>query len=152
MQDEIKSPRNRLVVHFNDGRLLKGYSYDFEPGAETFHLVSERKADKGRIHEVKCADLKAVFFVKTFEGNKDYIEKKKFDDIDSYGLLGLKIKVEFPDGEVIRGMSFDYGENFNGFFIMPVDPKGNNQKIYVITDNLTDVVVGDKADNNKGNK
>ncbi len=146
MQPKFKDMRSRLVVHFHDGKLLKGYSSDFEPGVDTFQLVSEMKQDKGHVYEVKCADLKAIFYVKAFEGKKDYIEKKKFDNIDSYGLLGIKIKVEFPDGEVIRGMSFDYGENFKGFFIMPVDPKGNNQKIYVITDNVTDIKVGDNAD------
>jgi hypothetical protein len=146
MRSKFKDMRNRLVVHYNDGTLLKGYSSDFEPGVETFQLVSEMEKDKGQTYEVKCADLKAIFYVKTYEGKKEYIEKKKFDNIDSYGLLGIKIKVEFPDGEVIRGMSFDYGENFKGFFIMPVDPKGNNQKIYVITDNVTDIKVGDNAD------
>ncbi len=143
---KFQNMRSRLVVHYHDGRLLKGYSDDFEPGVDTFHLVSEQEKDEGHIYEVNCTDLKAIFFVKTFEGNKDYVEKKEFDNIDSYGLLGLKIKVEFPDGEIIRGMSFDYGENFKGFFIMPVDPKGNNQKIYVITDNVKDIKVGDKTD------
>ncbi len=143
---KIDDMRSRLVVHYHDGRLLKGYSNDFEPGVDKFHVVSEQEKDQGHIYEVNCTDLKAVFFVKTFEGNKDYVEKKQFDNIDSYGLLGLKIKVEFPDGEVIRGMSFDYGENFKGFFIMPVDPKGNNQKIYVITDNVKDIKVGDKTE------
>ncbi len=146
MHSQFKDVRSRLVVHLNDGTLLKGYSSDFEPGVDSFRLVSEMEKDKGQTHEVKCADLKAIFYVKTFEGKKEYVEKKKFDNIDSYGLLGIKIKVEFPDGEVIRGMSFDYGEDFKGFFIMPVDPKGNNQKIYVITDNVTDIKIGDDAD------
>ncbi len=135
-----------VVAHFRDGGMLKGYTYDFVPARGTFHITSERSSDKGRIHEVNCADLKALFFVKTLEGKKEYVEKKRFNEIDSYGLLGLKIRVEFSDGEIIRGMSFDFSENFRGFYIMPVDPQGNNRKIYVIAEDLNDVKIGEEAE------
>ncbi len=141
-----RDERNRVVVHFRDGRLLKGYTYDFIPAHETFHLTSELEADKGHVYEIHCADLKAIFFVKTLEGDNKYVEKKRFEEVKGAGSRGLKIRVEFPDGEVIRGTSYDYSNKFKGFFIIPVDPEGNNEKVYVITNAVHDIKTGDLAD------
>jgi hypothetical protein len=138
--------RNRIVLHFQDKRLLKGYTHDFTPLKEKFHLISEQQPDKGDIYEIQCADLKAVFFVKSFDGNREYAEKKSFDDVDAAGLRGLKVKVEFPDGEVIRGTSFGYSKNRKGFFIVPLDPDSNNERIYVVTNILRDVKIGAEAE------
>ena len=60
--------------------MLKGYTSDFTPLKETFHLTTIQEDDKGKIHDIGTADLKAVFFVKTFEGDKVYLEKKRFDE------------------------------------------------------------------------
>jgi len=58
----------------------------------------------------------------------------------------LKVKVEFADGEVIRGTSFGYSRNRKGFFVVPIDPKSNNERIYVVADNLRTVRVGSAAE------
>lgn len=134
--------RNQIVARFKDNRLLKGFTHDFSPIKEIFHLTDE----SGVIHDVRCSDLKAIFFVKTLTGNKDYSEKKKFEEVDASGLRGLKIKVEFNDGEVIRGVSSGYSKNRKGFFVIPVDPDSNNERIYVIADAVSDVKVGSAAE------
>jgi len=146
MVDSAESIRNRIVLHFEDNRVLKGYTHDFTPMRERFHLISENEPDEGNVHEVHCSDLKAVFFVKTLDGNRDYIEKKDFGDVDAVGLRGLKVKVEFPDGEVIRGTSFGYSRSRKGFFVVPVDPESNNERIYVIANKLRGVRVGADAE------
>ncbi len=146
MPDDMKSGRNRVVVHFRDGRLLKGYTSDFTPLKETFHLTSIQEDDEGKIHDIGTADLKAVFFVKTFEGDKVYLEKKRFDEVDTAHVKGRKVKIEFFDGEVIRGISAGYSRGRKGFFIIPVDPECNNEKIYVISDALRQVELGSDAD------
>jgi len=138
--------RNRIVLHYQDKKLLKGYTHDFTPLREKFHLISEQEKDKGNIYEIRCSDLKAVFFVKSLDGDKDYMEKKNFDDVDATALRGLKVKVEFPDGEVIRGTSFGYSKNRKGFFIVPIDPASNNERIYVVSNVLRDVRIGAEAE------
>jgi hypothetical protein len=135
-----------VVVHFKDGRLLKGFTHDFTPMKDSFHLTSEQNKDRGSEYEIDCADLKAIFFVKTLEGNKDYVEKKKFDEVDTSGIKGLKIKVVFADGEIIRGISLGYSKSSKGFFVIPVDPESNNERIYVISDALKEVKVGEAAE------
>ncbi len=146
MVDSPDFVRNRIVLHFHDKRLLKGYTHDFTPLREKFHLVSEQEEDRGNIYEIRCSDLKAVFFVKSLIGDKEYVEKKDFSDVDTAALRGLKVKVEFPDGEVIRGTSFGYSKNRKGFFIVPIDPQSNNERIYVVADVLRDVRIGAEAE------
>ena len=65
MNDESK-----VVVHYTDGKLAKGYAFDFNQDRNTFYLYTDQtKAD---MIEVTQNDLKAVFFVKTFDGNPKY--------------------------------------------------------------------------------
>lgn len=133
---------NRIVVRYRDGRVLKGQTYDFSPQRKTFHLMSTDARGVRRTHEVHCADLKAVFFVKTFEGNKEYVEKKRFGESGTISLPGLKMKITFFDGEIIAGASPGYSEERPGFFVTPIDPGSNNTRIYVVSDAATDVKVG----------
>jgi hypothetical protein len=135
-----------IVAHFKTGKLLKGYTDDFVPTRETFRLRSAYRGGKENTYEVRTNDLKALFFVKTLEGKKDYVERKHFGDVDARNLRGVKIEAEFIDGEIIRGTSFDYGKNFKGFYIVPVDPQSNNEKVYVITDSTRHIAIVQAAD------
>lgn len=142
----ISHTKHCIIAHFKSGKLLKGYTDDFVPAQETFRLRSAYGEGKENTYEVRTNDLKALFFVKTLEGNKDYDEKKRFDDVDSRNLRGIKIKAEFTDGEIIKGTSFDYGKNFRGFYIIPVDPLSNNEKVYVIADSTRHIAIDQAAD------
>lgn len=144
--DGVIAERNRIVVHYKDGRLLKGFTHDFTPVKDIFHITSELESDKGKIYEVFCPQLKAIFFVKTLEGNVNYKEKKSFDEVDTSTLKGIKIRVEFNDGEVLRGISLGYSKNRKGFFIIPVDPQSNNERVYIVTNSVRDVKLGSAAE------
>jgi len=134
------------VVHYKDGRLLKGFTHDFAPTRKTFHITSEQNKDRGNEYRIKMSDLKAIFFVKTLEGNKDYAEKKRFEEVETSGTKGLKIKVRFTDGEIIRGISLGYSKSSKGFFVIPLDPESNNERIYVVTDDIRDIKIGAAAE------
>lgn len=138
--------RNNVVVHFKDGSLLKGFTHDFVAERPLFHLHVEHGPETGAVKDVKVADLKAVFFVKSYEGRKEYEEKKSFEDADAASLHGIKIRVEFKDGEIIRGLSLGYSKTKKGFFIVPIDPLSNNERIYVVADAAAKVVVGPAAE------
>ena len=84
-------------------------------------------------------------FVKTFEGNKNYVEKKRFDEAGTTSPLGLKMKITFRDGEVITGASAGYSKGRQGFFVTPIDPESNNERIWVVADSVREVVVGGAA-------
>ena len=57
---------NKVVVHARDGKLIKGTTRDFFPNRPVFHI---QPADGSPSVEVRCKALKAVFFVKDFNGD-----------------------------------------------------------------------------------
>lgn len=142
----MSTQRNRVVARFNDGKILKGYTHDFLPERDSFHLIEYTESGAGDIHDVGTVNLKAIFFVKTFDGNKDYNEKKSFAEVNAAALHGIKIKVTFKDGEVLCGLSLGYNKAKKGFFIVPIDPLSNNDRIYVIASSTKNVVVGPAAE------
>ena len=122
--------QNKIVIHDIDGRLVKGITSDFFPNKETFHVAPAGEAAGGKPVEIRIGDLKAVFFVKDFDGNPDYDEKKEFDPAKA--VLGRKISVVFQDGEKMVGTTTGYQPDRPGFFVNPVDPKSNTERCYVV--------------------
>lgn len=122
--------QNRIVIRYLDGRLLKGFTADFMPGKELFH-VTETTSTSVKPVEVRSSELKAVFFVKDLVGNAAYTERKVFDP--SNPVAGRKIQVHFHDGEQIVGTTTGYQPGRTGFFVIPADPLSNNERIYVIS-------------------
>ncbi|HVG86693.1 MAG TPA: hypothetical protein VM820_19360 [Vicinamibacterales bacterium] len=118
---------NRIVARFADGRMLKGTTQDFAPAKDTFHVIGS----EGGSRPVKVAveDLKAVFFVKSLVGNAAYTELKEFGG----PAPGRKVQVTFKDGEVLVGSTQGYQQDRPGFFLVPADPRSNNDRIYVVT-------------------
>jgi small nuclear ribonucleoprotein (snRNP)-like protein len=121
---------NKVVVRFRDGKMVKGYTYDFHPHKEVFH-VTETQYSKD-VTEVSNSLLKAVFFVKTFEGNKDHRGPEDFSLESLKNAPGLKVKVTFSDGEVMYGSTNGYQPDRKGFFIFPADEESNNERVYII--------------------
>jgi hypothetical protein len=62
---------NKIVARFADGRIRKGYTWDFSPNKRIFHIVIDHNGQPTELEELDLADLKAVYFVKTFAGNPD---------------------------------------------------------------------------------
>jgi hypothetical protein len=127
----------RIVVHYKDGRIVKGFSEDFNVNRPFFRLyadVQKRASDKQM--KIQIEDLKAVFFVETFEGNPDYGERKEFVEEDKPS--GRKVEVTFLDGEKMQGSTLGYSAERSGFFLFPSDPKGNNARVFVVSSALRD--------------
>ena len=66
-----------VVAHFRDGRVLKGMTHDFAPGKPSFHLFPAHGAPSRGV-TVPLDQLKAVYFVRTFDGNKDHVGHDTF--------------------------------------------------------------------------
>jgi hypothetical protein len=118
--------QNRVVARFADGRTLKGTTQDFAPGKEAFHVITSEGG--ARPIKVVLADLKAVFFVKDLIGNALYIDSKEF----VRPLPGKKLQVTFADGEVVVGATQAFHPDHTGFFLVPADPRSNNDRVFVV--------------------
>jgi hypothetical protein len=118
----------RVVARFADGRLLKGTTHDFAPQKERFHLcVAGNEAE--RPVEIAVSDLKALFFVKTFEGDSSHVRN---NDLEGVKGQGRRVLVTFNDGEVVAGFTVGFSPDKPGFFLIPSDAAGNNLRIFVV--------------------
>ncbi len=140
---------DKVVARFNDGRVIKGYLKDFSLDKDFIIIEGiEKKIEKKKEHKIPVEELKALFFVKSFEGDSSYREKK------AYGLrksAGRKVFIRFNDGESLVGfvegelpwkkgffLSKSEAEN-KGFFLVPVDEETNNIKIFVVGSSIKDI-------------
>jgi Family of unknown function (DUF6982) len=117
---------NNVVARFVDGRVLKGTSLNVDPNKPAFHV---RTLD-GPV-EVKLADLKALFFVKSLDGNAAHDEAMAPTDGDPRLVGGKPVAVIFKDREKIVGVTNRFPPNKPFFFMLPIDPRSNNIRILV---------------------
>ena len=118
----------KIVVRYREGRLLKGFTHDFHPSRTQFTLwPSINSAPSDRMY-VPTSQLKAVFFVRDFNGNPDYRDARAFGGHSA----GRRLEVTFADDEVLLGSTLNYRPDGVGFFINPADALGNNLRVFVV--------------------
>jgi hypothetical protein len=118
----------KIVVRYATGELVKGFTQDFHPSRTQFSLWPTLNASPGERTIVPLSKLKAIFFVKDFEGNPGYQERRTFTARGQ----GRPVEVTFLDTEVILGTTLNYRPDSQGFFLSPADPFANNTRIFVL--------------------
>jgi hypothetical protein len=114
----------RVVLRYRDGRTDR---VALDPIDPTREVLVTRHDDGEATTEVPFADLKAVFFPQT--GPDQSLEPAS----------GMRISVEFNDGEVIRGTAH-YNPERNGFFLFP-DDRSKNDRIFVVNSAIVSIEV-----------
>lgn len=128
---------NKVVIRFRDRRIVKGGTYNFKPNREIFHVTEAH--DEKNIIEISMSQLKAIFFVKTLERNRDHRSPADFS-LESFNkVIGRKVKITFSDGEVMYGIIHGYTPHMKGFFIFPADKESNNKRAFVIRESTVAV-------------
>jgi hypothetical protein len=107
--------------------VLKGISMDIDPNRPLFHL----RAPQQPAVEVALADLKALFFVRSLEGNPAYNEDPTPDPADPRARGSTVIRIRFKDGETLVGLTINFPPTKTYFYMTPVDPKSNNIRMLV---------------------
>jgi hypothetical protein len=120
----------RVIVHYQDGRVLRGHTTDFLPARGRFHLLAVDTQPGTPAAEILIPDLKGVFFVRRLDGNPAHLKRNAFEpsNVDP----GRRIRVVFKDGEVLQGMSPGYRRGQAGFFVTPADQRSNNERCFVV--------------------
>lgn len=134
---------NLIVARYRTGQVIKGYTRDFFPDRPLFHVLPKGGAQSV---PVKSADLKAVFFVKDLMGNRLRHKNRRFPAADQGPQNGRRIAVLFEDGELLVGHSQTYSPERPGFFVFPLDPQGNNIRVYVMRAATKQVKLGPMAE------
>lgn len=138
----------KIVAHLRDGKLVKGYT-DALPSGDLERLLQEgpvplpaqlsvRVAGSRQTVSIPLTALKALFFVKSFEGSNNYQEIKFFESHPP--VQGLWVRLKYYDGETSEGVVHNslYHLVSPGFFLKPPDPQSNNHFIYVLKSSLVD--------------
>jgi len=115
--------KNKVVVRLKDKTLLKGKISNFSQSLDSFEV----ELLNGNLEIVDIDNIKAIFFVKSFEGNKKHQYKYK----DELLWEGDKLSLTFADGEKVVGYTqhLDFISN-RGLLITPADVNGNNKHIF----------------------
>ncbi len=127
---------NKIVVHWINGEIAKGYSTDFSPDRAVFHLKS--MSNPSCVEEVSLDVLKAVFFVKDLQGESGHVDSHDFSKAP---MGGKHIIITFCDSEKFYGTSDTIHRDHSGFFIFPIDPDSNNIMTFVLNSFIVNVDV-----------
>ncbi len=136
-------PGQKVVIRYTDGRVQRAFLSKGDEASliegRTDSLVA--KDSNGKPVKVEASEIKAVFFVKSFEGNPDYSEFKVFSSRP--GGKGIWVRVHFKDGEVIEGVAPNNFDTFSKpiFYMTPPDPGSNNHAVIVSKLYLTEMLV-----------
>jgi hypothetical protein len=144
-------PSFKVVAHLIDGRLVKGHT-DAVPATDLDSLLKRTaitmpaeitilSLDRGQTMVVPLTSLKALFFVKSFEGTGDYKEIKFFEGHPT--IEGLWVRMKFRDDECTEGVLRNSHHFLTepGFLLKPPDPQSNNEIVYVVKSALMEFQV-----------
>jgi hypothetical protein len=132
------STTKRVVVYRFDREPLRGY---VNPQnwlqAEGIELLSP----DGTFAYVPQPDVKLVCFVRDFDGNSIFHEKRLYASRPK--TPGLWVRAQFRDNDFLEGvMSNDLlGVEPFGFMLVPPDPSSNNQRIFLPRQGLRELRV-----------
>jgi hypothetical protein len=119
---------SKVILRCLDGRPLMGFCNDFSASRMECHLWPSVGALSSQQMVVPLSRLKAVLFVRDFDANPGYVERRTFETAPH----GRKLEVTFLDDEVIVGSTLSYRPDGLGFFLCPADPRSNNMRIFVV--------------------
>lgn len=145
MSQKIKF--DKVVVH-TGGRVFKGY-IESQRWEELEGLLVQGPRRLPEVLRLRCTEddtfreiplngLKAVFFVKSFEGQGNRNDLKFFSNAPM--VHGIWVQLQFKDGEIMEGIVLNGMHHLvePGFFLHPTDPDANNKLIYVLKSALAD--------------
>ena len=125
----------KIVVNMTGGAVYKGVTHDFSPKQAAFHVLP---AEGGGVPiRVNMSDMKAMFWVKDYLGNREFVARRDFHP--GRVAEGRRAILTFADGETIWGTVTEDDPSVPGFFFVPSDERDNNTKIFVVRDSLKEL-------------
>jgi hypothetical protein len=140
-KQNMNAPLSEKVVIQYGNRSIKGYldgpawttveemlSHAPHSSPESFRV---RACDSDAVEEILAEDIKAVFYVNSFDGDSTH-EHLNFHARAPI-VHGIWMRLQFLDGEVMEGIVYNSIRYLvdPGFFLLPTDPDSNNRLVYV---------------------
>lgn len=145
---ETNQPKSEKVVIQFGTRSVKGYlespvwntieellNNAPQSAPETFRI---RLLNSDAVEEISVKNVKAVFYVESFDGNSDHSHINFHTRAPI--VYGIWMRCQFLDGEVMEGIVYNSIRYLvdPGFFLLPTDPESNNKLVYVVKSWLVD--------------
>jgi len=137
----------KVVIKYGE-RTLKGYLEhpawgSIEDLLSNAPLNSPRKfrvriLDTDVVEEIQTSEIKAVFYVNSFEGRPRHTDLHFHSRTPT--VPGIWVRLKFIDGEIMEGIVANSVRYLldPGFFLRPTDPDSNNKLVYVVKSWLID--------------
>jgi hypothetical protein len=144
----LSDPKSEKIVIQFGARAVKGYlespvwntieellSNAPSSSPESFRI---RRLDSDAVEEIPTKDIKAVFYVNSFEGDSNHKKLNFHTKVPT--VHGIWMRFRFLDGETMEGIVFNSIRYLvdPGFFVLPTDPGSNNKLVYVVKKWLVD--------------
>jgi uncharacterized protein DUF6982 len=107
---EPASAWQKIVARCRDGRILQGYTNDFQ--ATKRGLTISPTPFTAASRDVSLSDLDSIFFMRDSAMGQA-------DGKQAAQTLGRRVAVTLPDGEVVVGTTLNYRRDGAGFFVQP---------------------------------
>lgn len=124
-----RTERQRLVVHTRKGEVYYGVCFALNPNHDAFklELMTKDNEPAGKTQAFNFKDLKAIFYVKAFDGEFDRSKTYAEETPEGGGVVAV-----FEDGEVLKGHTYQaYHGEAPRFHLIPDDRDGNNLSILI---------------------
>jgi hypothetical protein len=118
---------SKVVARYLDGHLVKGTTLDAGVNRPCCHV----RPDDGPQVLVQYKDLKALFFVRSLDGDPTHNEAMDPDPTDPRARGATLVSLRFYDGERVVGMTMRYPQRDQFFFLTPVGARSNNIRMLV---------------------
>jgi len=141
---EFRRVQHKVVIRLLDGALKKGKFLRMEEPPDHNIVIVECE---GGICKAPLRNIKAVFFVRNWDGDSNYYNPQGRNLQDE---RLNRLQVEFTDGEVLWGRSMNYCMDSPGFFFFPSNPDANNRAILINKLAVGRIVVGEETKSDNG--
>ena len=124
LTDLLKEPAStwqKIVARCRDGRILQGYTNDFQATKRGLTISPTPFTAESR--PVSMSDLDSIFFMRDSGLGQP-------DSKQAAQTLGRRVAVTLPDGEVLVGTTLNYRRDGNGFFVQPAT-SANMLRVFV---------------------
>lgn len=128
-QQKNRTERQRLVVHTRKGEVAYGVCFAMNLHHESFKLdlMTQDGEPVGKTQAFNFRDLKAIFYVKSFDGDFDRARQYPEQKPEGGGIV-----VVFEDGEVLKGHTYQaWHEEAARFHLIPDEQDSNNISVLV---------------------
>ncbi|MCI0624814.1 MAG: hypothetical protein L0387_24760 [Acidobacteria bacterium] len=131
--------RRKVIARKRNGQIIKGYIESIPEFSGESNIIVTSLTEQTLV--IPKSEMKALFFVKRFSGNKEYSEIKVFDSQPR--IDGLWVRLTFYDMETIEGIVPNSTQFLadDGFYLRPPDSNSNNRMVYVVKSALKDFTV-----------